>query len=87
MQRTEIKSTVLDIIVSLRMNITVSDLINTSSETEKLNLRDDLGLDSFDAMELIIKCEENFDIEWPNDQLDVKTVGDVIDVVENSVGN
>lgn len=82
MQRTEIKSTVLDIIVSLRMNITVSDLINTSSETEKLNLRDDLGLDSFDAMELIIKCEENFDIEWPNDQLDVKTVGDVIDVVE-----
>lgn len=40
---------------------------------------DDLGADSLDIVELIMALEEEFDIEFPDEDAEkVKTVGDVV---------
>ena len=47
------------------------------------DLRNDLGLDSLDMIELLFKIEEVFDLEIPNEDLvQIATVGDVIAYVE-----
>jgi len=47
------------------------------------DLRNDLGLDSLDMIELLFKIEEVFDLEIPNEDLvKIATVGDVIGYVE-----
>ena len=47
------------------------------------HLRNDLGLDSLDMIELLFRIEEVFDLEIPNEDLvKIATVGDVIAHVE-----
>jgi len=47
------------------------------------DLRNDLGLDSLDMIELLFKIEEVFDLEIPNEDLvQIATVGDVIAYVD-----
>ena len=51
------------------------------------DLRNDLGVDSLDIIELLFTIEETFDLEIPNDELsEIKTVGDVITYVERRLG-
>ena len=46
-------------------------------------LREDLGLDSLDMIELVFKMEEAFDVDIPNGDLTgIRTVGDTIAYVE-----
>lgn len=46
------------------------------------SLHDDLGADSLDDVEIIMACEEEFDVEIPDDDLmTASTVGDVIKLV------
>ena len=45
--------------------------------TEKMRLREDLNLDSFDLAELTVKIEEEFDIDIFEDGL-VLTVGEIL---------
>lgn len=42
----------------------------------------DIGIDSFSLIELVFIAEEEFGIRVPLDDLEVKTVGDVLDVVQ-----
>ncbi len=50
--------------------------------TEEARFGDDLEADSLDLTELVMALEDRFDIEVPEDALEnVKTVGDVIDIV------
>jgi len=42
----------------------------------------DIGIDSFSLIELVFLAEEAFGITIPNEGLEVKTVGDVIDVIQ-----
>lgn len=55
-------------------------------ETDELNddttLQDDLGVDSFDMLEIIIELETVFKMEIPDDARNVKTVGDLVNLVE-----
>jgi acyl carrier protein len=45
-------------------------------------LAEDLGVDSVDAVELVVALEQHFDITLPETVLaDVKTVQDVVDLV------
>ena len=45
---------------------------------------DDLGADSLDTVELIMAFEEEFDIEIPDEDAEnIKTVGDVIEYLED----
>ena len=45
--------------------------------TEKMRLREDLNLDSFDLTELTVKIEDEFDIDIFEDGL-VLTVGEIL---------
>lgn len=51
-------------------------------------LDDDLGMDSFGAIEVMFEIEDKFDIEVPEkDLLDVKTVRDMINYIVNRLKN
>lgn len=44
----------------------------------------DLGLTSFDSIQLICAVEDEFDIEIPDREIkNLQTIGDVIDFIEN----
>ena len=46
----------------------------------------DLGADSLDLFQIISSLEEEFDIEFDNDEVEkIKTVGDAIEYVKNTV--
>lgn len=45
----------------------------------------DIGIDSFSLIELVFLAEEEFKIKIPFEELEVKTVGDVVDVIEQNV--
>ncbi len=50
-------------------------------------LREDLGLNSLDAIELMFKVEEEFDIEIPDPDLQkLRTVGDLVSYLEARLG-
>jgi acyl carrier protein len=45
----------------------------------------DIGVDSFSLIELVFIAEEEFGIRVPLDDLEVKTVGDVLDVIQKCI--
>jgi acyl carrier protein len=48
---------------------------------------DDLGADSLDIVELVMKLEETFDIEIPDDDAEkLQTIADAIAYLEERVG-
>ena len=54
--------------------------------TEAASITDDLGADSLDVVDLVMSFEEEFDIEIPDDQVEkIKTVGDIVKVIEEKV--
>ena len=54
--------------------------------TEAASITDDLGADSLDVVDLVMSCEEEFDIEIPDDQVEkIKTVGDIVKFIEEKV--
>jgi len=66
----------------------ISDLSGHPEEAinEEIELKDGLGLDSLDVVEMMMKFEEEFNCNIPDeDYADVKTVGDVFKVVENRI--
>ena len=51
--------------------------------TEETSFKDDLGADSLDLFELVMRCEEEYEIEFPSDDLEnIKTVGDVMNSIK-----
>ena len=53
--------------------------------TEETSLKNDLCLNSFDLIQMVAVIEEEFDIEIVDCRIkDIKTVGDVIDIIERS---
>jgi acyl carrier protein len=46
----------------------------------------DLGADSLDTTELVIELESEFEIEFGAEQNQVRTVGDVVTIVERAMG-
>jgi len=60
--------------------------IEKISEANKLD--DDLGLDSLDAVELIMEVEREFDIEIPDEHAEqIKTVHELINCVKTYDNN
>ena len=45
----------------------------------------DIGIDSFSLIELVFVAEEEFRVKIPLEGLKVKTVGDVIEVIERRI--
>jgi len=65
-------------VLAEHLSIDVDKVIPTA------DLVDDLGADSLDGIELIMKLEETFNITIPDDEADkIKTVQDAIDMVSS----
>jgi len=72
-----------DVSTGIRAALAVRLKREVSAIQIKDDLRNDLGLDSLDMIELLFKIEEVFDLEIPNEDLvQIATVGDVIAYVE-----
>ena len=49
------------------------------------NIKNDLGLNSFDLAQLVCNVEDEFDVEIPDSEMkNIKTVGDVVDYLEKA---
>jgi acyl carrier protein len=52
--------------------------------TENASFIEDLGADSLDIVELVMKMEEEFGIEIPDEEAEkIKTVNDVVQYIKN----
>ncbi len=57
--------------------------LDASEITMESSFVDDLGADSLDIVELIMALEEEFDIEFPDEDAEkVATVGDVVNYIK-----
>jgi acyl carrier protein len=66
----------------------ISDSSGVQEEqiTEEMELKDGLGLDSLDIVDIMMQFESEFDCNIPDeDYADVKTVGEVFTIVENRI--
>ena len=72
------KTKVLDIINDIRASkdMNAVDTLNVSD-----NLRNDLGLTSFDLAELTVRIEDEFDVDIFEDGL-VNTIGEIYDKIQ-----
>ena len=71
------KERILEIIAG-QFNLDVDEL------DENMNFQDDLNDDSIELVELVMTIEEEFDTEVSEEDLEkLKTIGDVIDYVED----
>ena len=66
-------------------NLLVEELrINPDDITPEAELAGDLGINSLEIADLVYNCEERFNIEIEEEALvDFKTVGDVVNYIEN----
>ena len=77
-KRQEIESVVAEVVGKLTYKP------NDDVQMDKL-LRDDLGLDSIDCVEIVIELEKEFDISIPDNEVDAAagwTVSELCDYVE-----
>jgi acyl carrier protein len=48
-------------------------------------ITDDLGADSLDLVEVLMSCEDEFDVEIPDEEAEkFKNVGDLVRYIENN---
>jgi len=60
--------------------------VEKSKITMEASFIDDLGADSLDTVELIMKMEEDFGIEIPDEDAEkLKTVGDVVNYLDSKL--
>ena len=60
--------------------------VEESEVTLEANFIDDLGADSLDTVELIMKFEEEFDIDIPDEEAEkLTTVGKAVDYLKSKV--
>ena len=69
-------------------NLLVEELqLDPDEITLEAELANDLGVNSLELADLILLCEEKFDIEIDDDDLrELITVGDVVNYLESKLG-
>ena len=65
-------------------DILVEELdLDQDEVTMESNIREDLGADSLDMVDLIMSIEDAFDIKVDeNDTVNIKTVGDIVNYIK-----
>ncbi len=78
MDRAEITQKVTDI---------VAEQLDVSKDqiTQETSFVDDLGADSLDIAELVMEFEDEFDLNIPDDQQGIKTIGDAVNYIEGQL--
>ena len=78
MDRAEITQKVTDI---------VAEQLDVSKDqiTAETSFVDDLGADSLDIAELVMEFEDEFDLNIPDDQQGIKTIGDAVNYIETQL--
>ena len=74
--------------VAAKVKEIIVDLLGAeeSKVTDNASFTNDLGADSLETVDLIMKLEQEFDIEIPEDKANtIATVGDAIKYVEDAV--
>ena len=65
----------------------VLSIHNPEEITMDKSFKDDLGADSLDSVEIVMRLEEAFDIEIPDDAVEnIETVGDVVEALQKVKG-
>jgi acyl carrier protein len=60
--------------------------VTADKVTLEANLKDDLGADSIDAVQIIMDLEDAFEIEIDTDNADaIATVGNLVDYIESLI--
>jgi len=66
----------------------VEDVISADDITIESRLRDDLNLNSLQAVNIIIELEDEFNISISEDEMaPLVTVGNVVDIIQNKMGD
>ena len=66
----------------------VEDVISAHDITIESRLRDDLNLNSLQAVNIIIELEDEFNISISEDEIaPLVTVGNVVDIIQNKLGD
>ena len=61
--------------------------VDEAEVTENARFIEDLGADSLDLVELVMRFEEEFDIEIPDDAAEhIQTVGDAVKFIGEKLG-
>ncbi|MDE5618576.1 MAG: acyl carrier protein [Clostridia bacterium] len=70
-----------------KLSAIVKDVMNTDADlTADTRLNEDLKADSLDKVSMLMRLEEEFDIEIDDDKaLQFKTVGDVAEYVKDAI--
>ena len=78
MDRAEISKKVVGIVV---------EQLDVTEDQVKDNTRfvDDLGADSLDIAELVMEFEDQFDLNIPEDEEGIQTVGDAVNFIEQLI--
>ncbi len=62
--------------------------VEESKVTTDASFINDLGADSLDTVELVMKFEEEFDIKIPDEDAEgIQTVGDAVSYIENKLAS
>jgi acyl carrier protein len=60
--------------------------VDPDEVTEETTFMEDLGADSLDVYQIIMKIEETFEIVIPPDQAEqITTVGEAVELIKNAV--
>ena len=60
--------------------------IDPEEVTLDTNIIDDLGADSLDLVDFVMSLEDEFDQEIPDEDIEgIKTIGDIVSYIENSL--
>ena len=66
----------------------IAEVLNIDPEEITMNTTfvDDLGADSLDVFQIIMRLEEEFDIEIPNEEAEkIVTVADAVEQIKNAL--
>ena len=62
--------------------------VDEADVTTEARFIEDLGADSLDVVELIMAMEDEFDLEFPEDEAEnISTIGDVVDYIKANSDN
>ena len=72
-------------VVIAKVNALLTNQLELSGKelTPEMNLFEDLGMDSLDAIDMAIACKKNFNVELKEEEMrSIRTLGDVYQLVQ-----